>query len=163
MTDALRDYLEAAAGIPARERTTTELRWSLPPALLEGARGQGFDPLFEEADLVKFARLRPTAAEATAFLGTRGRSSRSGATASVVARWSMARRRPLRPRSRGPMRFADPLWLLLLLVPAALAWTWWRRRRRAPDERIGFPGLAFLDGARSRAGAGGRGCPTGSG
>jgi Ca-activated chloride channel family protein len=45
------------------------------------------------------------------------------------------------------MRFADPLWLLLLLAPAALAWTRWRRRHRAPDERIGFPGLAFLDGA----------------
>ena len=45
------------------------------------------------------------------------------------------------------MRFADPLWLLLLLVPAALAWTRWRRRRRAPDERIAFPGLAFLAGA----------------
>ena len=45
------------------------------------------------------------------------------------------------------MRFADPFWLLLLLVPASYAWTRWRRRRRAPDERIGFPGLAFLDGA----------------
>jgi Ca-activated chloride channel homolog len=45
------------------------------------------------------------------------------------------------------MRFADPAWLLLLLVPAVLAWTRWRRRRRAPDERIGFPGLAFLAGA----------------
>lgn len=68
VTDALRDYLEAAAGIPARKRTTTELRWSLPPALLGGARGQSFGPLFDEADLVKFARLRPTAAEATVFL-----------------------------------------------------------------------------------------------
>jgi hypothetical protein len=68
VTDALRDYLEAAAGIPARERTTTELRWSLPTELLEGTLGRSFDRLFDEADLVKFARLRPTAAEATAFL-----------------------------------------------------------------------------------------------
>ena len=68
VTDALRDYLEARAGIPARERTTTELRWSLPPELLDGPRGRRFDPLFGEADLVKFARLRPTAGDAAAFL-----------------------------------------------------------------------------------------------
>ena len=68
VTDALRDYLEAAADIPARERTTIELRWSLPPALLEGPRGRRFDPLFDEADLVKFARLRPTAGDGAAFL-----------------------------------------------------------------------------------------------
>jgi len=42
------------------------------------------------------------------------------------------------------MRFADPLYLLLLLVPAWLGWSRWRARLRAPRERIGFPGLAFL-------------------
>jgi len=45
------------------------------------------------------------------------------------------------------MRLADPAYLLLLLVPAAWAWSRWRRRRRPPVERIGFPGLAFLAGA----------------
>ena len=45
------------------------------------------------------------------------------------------------------MRFADPVYLLLLLVPAAIAWARWRRRRQAPEERIGFPGLGFLAGA----------------
>src|SRR5262249_60825512 len=45
------------------------------------------------------------------------------------------------------MRFADPLYLVLLLVPTAWAWLRWRNRRRAPAERIGFPGLAFLEGA----------------
>jgi Ca-activated chloride channel family protein len=45
------------------------------------------------------------------------------------------------------MRFADPVYLLLLLVPAWLGWSRWRARRRAPAERIGFPGLAFLAGA----------------
>lgn len=45
------------------------------------------------------------------------------------------------------MRFADPIYLLLLLVPAGLGWMRWRTRRRAPEERIGFPGLAFLAGA----------------
>jgi hypothetical protein len=68
VANALRDYLEGAAGIPARERTTTELRWTLPPELLEGPRERRFDPLFDEADLVKFARLRPTAGDAAAFL-----------------------------------------------------------------------------------------------
>ena len=45
------------------------------------------------------------------------------------------------------MRFADPLWLLLLLAPAVWGWTLWRRRRRPPAARIGFPALAFLAGA----------------
>jgi Ca-activated chloride channel family protein len=45
------------------------------------------------------------------------------------------------------MRFADPLYLLLLVVPATWAWSRWHGRRRAPVERIGFPALAFLDGA----------------
>jgi hypothetical protein len=68
VTDALRDYLEAAADIPARERTTTELRWSLPPRLLDGRLGRRFATQFGEADMVKFARRRPAAREATAFL-----------------------------------------------------------------------------------------------
>jgi hypothetical protein len=67
-TDALRDYLEAAAGIPARERTTTELRWTLPPHLLDGKAGRRFTALFDEADLVKFARRRPDTAAAAVFL-----------------------------------------------------------------------------------------------
>ena len=45
------------------------------------------------------------------------------------------------------MRFADPAYLLLLLAPAIVAWNRWRLRRRVPEERIGFPGLAFLAGA----------------
>jgi Ca-activated chloride channel family protein len=45
------------------------------------------------------------------------------------------------------MRFADPLYLLLLLVPLGWAVARWRKRRRVPVERIGFPGLAFLHGA----------------
>ena len=45
------------------------------------------------------------------------------------------------------MRFADPLYLILLLVPIAWAWVRWRDRRQTPAERIGFPGLAFLAGA----------------
>jgi Ca-activated chloride channel homolog len=43
------------------------------------------------------------------------------------------------------MRFADPLLLLLLAWPAALAWR--ALRRRTPDPRIGFPALRFLDTA----------------
>jgi Ca-activated chloride channel homolog len=43
------------------------------------------------------------------------------------------------------MRFADPLFLLLLAWPAALAWR--VLRRRTPDQRIGFPALGFLDTA----------------
>jgi Ca-activated chloride channel family protein len=42
------------------------------------------------------------------------------------------------------MRFASPLFLLLLLVPAAYLWRRWRARRRAPAERLAFPALQLL-------------------
>jgi Ca-activated chloride channel family protein len=57
------------------------------------------------------------------------------------------------------MRFADPGFLLLLLVPLALAWRRWSHRRRPPGERIGFPALGFLEGAPSAPLARWRGLP----
>jgi hypothetical protein len=66
VTDALRGYLEAR-GVPARERTTSELRWLLPPELLAGGARHRFEDVFEDADLVKFARWRPDAGTAAAF------------------------------------------------------------------------------------------------
>jgi len=42
------------------------------------------------------------------------------------------------------MRFADPWFLVLLALPAALALRLVLRRREPPTERIGFPALAFL-------------------
>ena len=68
VADALRDYLEAY-GVPARERTTAELRWALPPALLAGGARRRFEQVFEDADLVKFAHWRPGTDAAGAFLG----------------------------------------------------------------------------------------------
>ena len=46
------------------------------------------------------------------------------------------------------MRFADPLVLLLLVVPFGYAALAWVRRRRIPPEHIGFPALAFLGDVR---------------
>jgi hypothetical protein len=66
IADTLRDYLEAY-GIPARERTTSELRWTLPASLLAGDGLRRFASVFEPADLVKFAHERPGAGEAKAF------------------------------------------------------------------------------------------------
>jgi hypothetical protein len=66
ITDVLRDYLEAY-GVPARERTTSELRWVLPPALLTGDGVRRFESVFEAADLVKFAHWRPVSAQAEGF------------------------------------------------------------------------------------------------
>jgi len=52
------------------------------------------------------------------------------------------------------MRFADPLFLLLLLAPAGLLWRAWRRRAAPPMHHVAFPALQFLRGlprsARSR-------------
>lgn len=69
VADALRDYLETAAAIPARTRTTSEVLWSLPPHLATGELKRRHESLFEEADLVKFARRRPGGTAAAAFLG----------------------------------------------------------------------------------------------
>lgn len=68
VTGVLRDYLEAAEAVPARERTTSEVFWSLPPRLLDGELRERYATVFEDADLVKFARRRPGAAAAAIFL-----------------------------------------------------------------------------------------------
>lgn len=68
IADALRDYLVAAERIPARERTTTEVLGALPLHLSAGPLRRAHESVFGEADLVKFARRRPDAATATAFL-----------------------------------------------------------------------------------------------
>jgi Ca-activated chloride channel family protein len=51
------------------------------------------------------------------------------------------------------MRFADPLFLLLLIIPLGFAAFGWARRRRVPAGHIGFPALAFVNdaGATRRA------------
>lgn len=68
VADALRAYLAAAAAVPALERTTSELLWLLPPHLNVGALRRRCESVLDEADLVKFARRRPDAAAAGAFL-----------------------------------------------------------------------------------------------
>jgi hypothetical protein len=68
VVDALREYLEMAEDLPARERTTEEVLWSLPPHLSDRGLRERADALLEQADLVKFARLRPTPATAAEFL-----------------------------------------------------------------------------------------------
>ncbi len=68
VADALRDYLEAAEELPARERTTTELLWSLPPRLAEVGLRRRVQDVLGDADLVKFAKLRPQADDADQFV-----------------------------------------------------------------------------------------------
>jgi Ca-activated chloride channel family protein len=45
------------------------------------------------------------------------------------------------------MRFANPYWLVLLVVPLGWALWRWRQRARPPAEHVAFPTLAFLDAA----------------
>lgn len=68
VVDALREYLEAAEEVPARERTTEEVLWALPPHLSADGRREQFRRLLDEADRVKFARLIPTVEAARLFL-----------------------------------------------------------------------------------------------
>jgi hypothetical protein len=68
VVDALRDYLELAEAVPARERTSAELLWSLPPHLSAVGLRDRFRELLEAADLVKFAQLEPGAELAQVFL-----------------------------------------------------------------------------------------------
>ena len=69
VTDALRDYLAIAEGIPARERTSSELLAALPGHLGAGALRNDWAGVLSAADLVKFARRRPDPDTAAGFLG----------------------------------------------------------------------------------------------
>jgi hypothetical protein len=59
VADTLRRYLEDAHGVPALERTTSELIRALPPTLADAGLKERCAALLGEADLVKFARARP--------------------------------------------------------------------------------------------------------
>src|SRR5438128_514502 len=45
---------------------------------------------------------------------------------------------------RWRMRFADPVVLLLLVIPVGYALHLWRTRRRPPSAHLGLPALSFL-------------------
>jgi hypothetical protein len=66
--DVLRNYLETAEGLDAREQTTEELVWALPPHLSRDGLRNRLHELLDEADLVKFACVRPDPAAAARFL-----------------------------------------------------------------------------------------------
>jgi len=66
--DVLRDYLAAAQGLPARHRTSAELLRALPLALSSNGLEERVGALLGEADLVKFAGVRPDRAAAARFL-----------------------------------------------------------------------------------------------
>jgi len=66
--DVLRRYLEDAEQVPARELTSAALVRSLPAHLADGGLRGHCRELLGEADLVKFARVRPSEATAALFL-----------------------------------------------------------------------------------------------
>jgi hypothetical protein len=66
--EVLRQYLETAEEIPARERTSEELLWALPPHLSDSGGREALRDALDEADLVKFASFRPGNDAATLFL-----------------------------------------------------------------------------------------------
>jgi hypothetical protein len=68
VTDVLRRYLEEAHDVPALERTSAELLWSLPPRLAEPSLRAAHAALFEQADLVKFAKVRPVESRAVLYV-----------------------------------------------------------------------------------------------
>lgn len=89
-TDTLRRYLESAHDIPAAHRTTPELLRTLPAALAGHAGATR--ALLGEADLVKFARLRPDAQAARAFVAR---------SADVLEAWHEAASPALAPAGTG--------------------------------------------------------------
>jgi hypothetical protein len=59
VTDCLRHYIEGRYQIPALEQTTNELKSSFSVALISKEVVRKFLNIFQESDLVKFARYRP--------------------------------------------------------------------------------------------------------
>ena len=72
VAQTLRQYLEDAHDVGALERTTSELLWAIPPHLGRGGLRDQCHEILAEADLVKFAEMRPVEASAADFL-TRAR------------------------------------------------------------------------------------------
>jgi hypothetical protein len=68
VAQALRQYLEDAEGVGACERTTSELLWALPPHLSRAGLRDRCHEVLGEADVVKFAEVRPGDARAAGFL-----------------------------------------------------------------------------------------------
>jgi hypothetical protein len=64
VADCLRRYIEGRYGIPALERTSTELLVSFGKSLVRAEDIRDFMDLFMESDLVKFARFRPSQQDA---------------------------------------------------------------------------------------------------
>lgn len=69
VTDALRLYLERQHGVPATDRTTSELKRDLAASALPPEHNRQIIELFGEADLVKFAKVTPELDEANALTG----------------------------------------------------------------------------------------------
>lgn len=68
VAEVVRRYLEDVGAVPALERTTGEVVWALPPHLAAGGLRARCHELLADADLVKFARLRPDEAAAAALV-----------------------------------------------------------------------------------------------
>ena len=68
VAQTLRRYLEDAHDVGALERTTSELLWAMPPHLGRGGLRDRCHEVLNEADLVKFADVRPGETAAGDFL-----------------------------------------------------------------------------------------------
>jgi hypothetical protein len=68
VTDCLRHYIEGRYQIPALEQTTSELKTSFSIALIASEIVRKFLNIFQEGDLVKFARYRPQPQDAYSLL-----------------------------------------------------------------------------------------------
>ena len=68
VAQALRQYLEEAEHVTACERTTSELLWALPPHLSRARLRDRCHDVLSEADVVKFAEVRPGDDSAADFL-----------------------------------------------------------------------------------------------
>jgi hypothetical protein len=83
IAQTLRQYLDDAHDIGALERTTSELLWAIPPQLGRGGLRDQCHDILTEADLVKFAEMRPSIAAAGDFLARARRLLAAWHTASL--------------------------------------------------------------------------------
>jgi hypothetical protein len=99
ITDALRAYVAQTRGIAATDRTTAELKTELKQSTLTTEQAQQFVEMLQASDLVKFARVTPTIADAHALINE-ARQFIEATKPEPAAQAERPKRKPRRPATQ---------------------------------------------------------------